>query len=91
MPSWPRLRHQLYFYISLWSLCTFICIGTSLKQQSSTAIYHFPTKDCPFPFAENKLKFAVSVFRLQKTKRKLPISVISVFRFWNSGNWEKWT
>jgi hypothetical protein len=54
-----------------------------LKQQSLIAVYHLPTMEnklrFPFPFAANKRKFAVSVFRLQQTK-KLPYSFSSVFR-----------
>jgi hypothetical protein len=35
-------------------------MGTSLKQQSSIAIYRLPTKDFPFSFAANKRKLPIS-------------------------------
>jgi hypothetical protein len=53
-------------------------MGTWLKQLSSITVYHLPTKEnkLPFsvPFAANKRKVAVAVFRLQQTNG------IAVFR-----------
>ncbi len=66
-----------------------------LKQQLSITIYCLPTKKTnfhiPFPFAANKQKFAVSIFRLQKTIGScrfplVPFSVSSVFRLRKHGD-----
>jgi hypothetical protein len=40
--------------------------------------------NCPFPFAANKWKFAVSVFCLQQTRGSFTFSVSSVFRTYSS-------
>jgi hypothetical protein len=45
-------------------------MGMFAEQQSSVTIYHLPMKEnkplFPFPFAANKRKFAVSIFRCRQ-------------------------